>query len=458
MMKKLQIFLMLSLTFVTAANAQTYPTTFWADTADVSWYNAAQDEFTLSTPEALAGVSQLVANGNTFDGKTIIIGADINLDGHLWTPIGAYPALFSGDVVGNDSIISNLWINNPSSDFVGLFGYTSNASFVNIHINTANIKGFDSTGTLVANLFDNGSVTNCSAINISVTGNNNTGGLVGGFLTNSSITKSHAIGDVVGVVQVGGVAGSGWNNIVMTECYSEGTVTANVLAGGLVGAFPFAFTGQSTIDNCYSRSSIVASSERAGGITGGADNALIVKNSYATGTVSAPNYAGAIIGFWGSINMENMYFDTESSGMTEGVGGFGGAPVTPDVTGKTTAEMKSVAMADLLNASSTDGPWSINASNNDGYPILNYILAVQSNMLDAASVKIYPTVFDSEFTISSTLDLDSYKIYSLSGALVFSGKLDGKTTTVLAANLSTGNYILTIHSAKGVASKRIIKK
>lgn len=54
--------------------------------------------------------------------------------------------------------------------------------------------------------------------------------------------------------------------------------------------------------------------------------------------------------------MENIYFDTESSEMTEGVGGFGGAPTTPDITAKTTAEMKTNEMVDFLNANATDGP------------------------------------------------------------------------------------------------------
>lgn len=458
MMKKLRVFLVLLLAFAGVVQSQTYPITSWSDVADSSWYNSGQDEFIISTAEEFAGVAQLVQSGTTFAGKTINISADIDLDGNLWTPIGAYPKLFSGNVAGNNHTISNLWINLPTTDFAGLFGYTLGSSFTNLHVDTSHIIGLDSVGTLVANLFDNGSIENCSAINISVTGGNNTGGLVGGLVQNSTISKSHASGDVVGALQVGGLIGSGWAMVQINESYSEGTVTANFLAGGLVGAYPFAFAGTSTIDNSYSRSLVVAGEERAGGLIGGADNALLVKNSYSTGTVSAPSFEGAIIGFWGNINMENIYFDTESSGMTEGVGGFGGPPVTPDITGKTTAEMKTAAMVDLLNAGSPDGPWSIDSSTNDGYPVLNFVLGIQSNNLDAASVKVYPTVFDTDFTVSSTLALNSYQIYSLSGALISSGSLDGNTTTVTAANLSTGVYILTVRSAEGMISKRIIKR
>ena len=309
MMKKLQTFLVMLIAFVTVAEAQTYPTTSWSDVADISWYNSGQNEFTISTPEEFAGVAQLVADGTTFEGKTLNIGADINLDGNLWTPIGAYPALFAGNVEGNNNTISNLWINTPNIDFAGLFGYALSSSFSNIQIDTANIIGFDSTGTLVANLFDNGSIENSSAINISVTGNNNTGGLVGGLVQSSSITNSFAIGDIVGAVQVGGLLGSGYGGVSIDDSYSEGTVTGDFLAGGLVGAFPFAFSGPSIINNTYSRSVVVANVERAGGLIGGADNQLVVKNSYSTGTVSALDFEGAIIGF-------SLYSSTRSEWKT----------------------------------------------------------------------------------------------------------------------------------------------
>lgn len=458
MMKKLQILLVLLLAFSGVTQAQTFPTTSWSAVADSSWYNSAQVEFTISTAEEFAGVAQLVQSGTTFAGKTIIISADIDLNGNLWTPIGAYPKLFSGKVEGDNHTISNLWINTPGLDFAGLFGYTVTSSFTNININTANIIGLDSVGTLVANLFDNGSVENCSAINISVNGGNNTGGLVGGLVQNSTISKSHAIGDVVGAVQVGGLVGSGWTNVQINECYSEGSVTASHLGGGLVGAFSFAFSGTSIVNNSYSRSSVIVANERAGGLIGGADNGLLVKNSYSTGTVSAFDFAGGVIGFWGNINMENMYFDSESSAITDGVGGFGGAPVTPDITAKTTTEMKTSEIINLLNAGSTESPWSVDLNTNDGYPVLNAVLGIQQNTTVAASVKVYPTVFDTEFTISSTLKLNSYQIYNITGSLISTGTLDDNTATIKAANLTTGVYILTIGSSEGMISKRIIKK
>ena len=43
----------------------------WNGTADANWYNDSANEFTLNTPDQLAGLTQLVNEGNTFEGKKI---------------------------------------------------------------------------------------------------------------------------------------------------------------------------------------------------------------------------------------------------------------------------------------------------------------------------------------------------------------------------------------------------
>lgn len=46
--------------------------TIWDGSADISWYNASQSSFDISTPEQLAGFAQLVNNGTSnFNGKVV---------------------------------------------------------------------------------------------------------------------------------------------------------------------------------------------------------------------------------------------------------------------------------------------------------------------------------------------------------------------------------------------------
>lgn len=190
--------------------AQTYPTTEWSDLADTSWFDADLDEFSITTPEALAGLAELVNEGNTFEGKTITIDEAIDLDGNLWTPIGDAIAIpFSGTVEGNENTISNLWIDLPSQSVAGLFGQVTGGTLSDITIDTSNIVAADTAGTLVGNISTGSSIDNCHAKNVDVSSiGENTGGLVGGLLTDSSIANSSSSGDVVGVNQIGGLAGT----------------------------------------------------------------------------------------------------------------------------------------------------------------------------------------------------------------------------------------------------------
>lgn len=69
----------------------------WDGTADTSWYSDAETEFVLTTPEQLAGFASLVTNRTTFEGKTVKLGADMNLNGRRngdteWILTGADPS------------------------------------------------------------------------------------------------------------------------------------------------------------------------------------------------------------------------------------------------------------------------------------------------------------------------------------------------------------------------------
>lgn len=463
MIKKLHIMFVAFLAFSAVTTAQNYPTSSWSDLADVSWYVDTQEQFTITTAEELAGVAQLVEGGNTFTGKTLNIGSNIDLNGHLWSPIGKnvdFP--FSGAVEGGNYTVSNLWINIPQGDFVGLFGQCTNSSFKDILVDTSHIIARDTAGTLVGNLSTNSTMENCHVSNTSITGSGfNVGGLVGGILTNSNISTSSSSGDVVGENQIGGLVGTAWDLTAISECYTEGTVSGGYLIGGLVGYCTYAFIPNRTnsLDNSYSRATVTASLGRAGGVYGGGDGALAISNTYSTGAVTAPEFAGGFIGVYGpgGIDIINSYFDTETSGTMEAVGGFLGAPVSYGIEGKTTAEMKTAELVTLLNAGSTDNVWSIDPSLNDGYPILNNLLSVDNVTANPISVVVYPTVFDSSIHVSSKLDLEFYSLYSVSGTLVSEGSLRNVSSIELS-ELSSGLYILKIDTLKGSLVKKVIKK
>ncbi len=95
----------------------------WDGTADTSWYSADAKAFTLTTPSQVAGLAQIVngtADGvakDDFTGKTVNLGADIDLNHQEWTPIFEYRGIFDG----NGKTVKNLKI-TQYADNIGFFG------------------------------------------------------------------------------------------------------------------------------------------------------------------------------------------------------------------------------------------------------------------------------------------------------------------------------------------------
>jgi hypothetical protein len=59
-------------------------------TAFASGTGTEADPFVIKTPEQLAFLAQSVKGGESYEGKFIVLGADIDLGGKEWLPIGLY--------------------------------------------------------------------------------------------------------------------------------------------------------------------------------------------------------------------------------------------------------------------------------------------------------------------------------------------------------------------------------
>lgn len=195
-------------------------------------------------------------------------------------PIGDYPNYFTGHFDGKDYRITDLYINRPSKDFVGLFGYT----YVESEIKNVGLTNVDITGS--GGPFDS------------------VGALVG--INTASISRCYSTGSVV-------AAGSGGGSIIRG-------------AGGLVGYH----TGGANISDSYSTASV--SGNIVGGLVGYLDFATFITNSYSTGSVIGEDEVGGLIGL-SSGSCNNCFWDIETSDQTTSACGIG----------KTTAEMKQKA-------------------------------------------------------------------------------------------------------------------
>jgi len=285
-----------------------------------------------------------------------------------FVPIRNSSTAFTGTFNGLGHTISNLTINMPSTNYVGLFGWAGTGSVIqNVGLVGGSVSGFNNVGGLVGQ--NTGTVSNSYA-RVSVSGTAAVGGLVGvndGTNSNSTVSNSYAAGSVSGFNNVGGLVG--FNNFgTVTDSYATGSVSgSSSYIGGLVGY------NAGPISDSYATGgvSVGSSSDFIGGLVG--YNAGSISNSYATGGVSAgsgSDFIGGLVGLntpfgtvtnaysMGSVSgtadvgglmgrndgsVSNSFWDATTSGQSSSAGG----------TGMTTAQMQT--QANFTSATSANG-------------------------------------------------------------------------------------------------------
>ncbi len=206
-------------------------------------------------------ISKAASHKGLFNGSTVKLTADIDLNGRSFNPIGTAGKKLGVSIFdGDNHEIKNLNISSSDAN-TGLFGYVS----YNVNIQNLTVRG-----------------------SVTCTANNPVGGIVGRMEYGGSMTNCAFIGNVSGAnVLVGGLVGwcsavdnssSAFVKCTFTDCYTDGTLTASGRSsstlngvGGLVGAGPdynaAADDGGDTMEggiviftNCYSTMNIQAPS------------------------------------------------------------------------------------------------------------------------------------------------------------------------------------------------------
>jgi hypothetical protein len=315
-------------------------------------------------------------------------------EGKGWQPIGAFNDQFTGSFDGQRYEIRDLFINRADESGVGLFGDVASDGGIikNIGVVNVTVTGNSSVGGLAgsstgtaSNSYAAGSVAGSeyigglvgystgtvsdsySSANVTGTGQRESlclGGLVG--VNTGNVRSSYSGGDVTGTgdqqsLSVGGLVGL--NTGTVSESHSSADVTGtgeqqSSYIGGLVGI------NTGTVGNSYCEGNVIGTGKQkllcVGGLVGvnmgGSSYKGTVSNSYSSGNVTGEQqslYVGGLVGA-STGTVSNSFWDIETSGRPTSAGG----------TGKTTAEMKSVA---------TFSGWSIIAVSNPSMRNPSYV-------------------------------------------------------------------------------------
>jgi len=323
----------------------------------------------------------------------------------VWEPATPYSpvAPFVGSLDGQGYEIRDLSINRPGEEDVGLFSCMGYQGVIrNVGLPSASVTGGSRVASLVG--VSAGTVTSAFAAGLvngeeSIDGSSMTvGGLIG--FNYGSVLSAHFIGNVAGDGCVGGLVGVNGALTNISRCYSAGSVTGKSYVGGLVGchygtvnesyctgdvigwAAVGGLVGRNfgIVSDCYSTGSVTRSEyylSWLGGFVGYIDSGTITK-CYSTGSVSYANAADPTDkGFAGGLNITGNYemtgnfWDTQTSGQAATAG---------DATGKTTAQMQSIAtfsgeawsIVAVANPSTRNTSYIWNIVDGETYPFLSW--------------------------------------------------------------------------------------
>lgn len=311
----------------------------WNGGRDITWYDETQNEYALQTAEELAGFAQLVANGVTFEGKTVKLNNNILLNNYdywtdwtenysvlnEWAPIGSADKPFKGTFDGQGCSVVGLFVSSKDND-VGFFGVTQNATIKNINVIYSFVSGGSNVGALCGRAIET-DFLHCHT-EANVVGNGTVGGSIGCVNRSKNsgvryVKECSSKGSVVNNVTfssdeyylstkaTGGVIGAYVSREIgdtatIENCANYSYVQGTSCVGGVVGRFHTYYTQNIVVRNCINDGNVKSNDKRAGGIIGynyqdgslGNSNSVTIEQCINYGTVTGDGSSlGGILGF-----------------------------------------------------------------------------------------------------------------------------------------------------------------
>ena len=287
-------------------------------------------KYYINTIEDLVTLSNEVNSGNSYEGVTVVLTkdldfnndnsyanatrtdfGDLNEDGTVegikteltketgkgFTPIGTKDNNFMGNFDGQNHRLDNIYINNSTLTYIGLFGYINNSSMSNLTLSgivKTTIRA--TTGGIISVANGNSSLNNLvNEVNVTSELNEySVGGVVGSSDVDAILNINNCInkGTISGGIRSAGILGYNFYKVNINNSHNEGQILqiTGTIASGIIGSDRYT-NCLTTIKNSYNSGNILLSSNDSsdrliGGLIGNTSGILNVYNSYNNGNVS----------------------------------------------------------------------------------------------------------------------------------------------------------------------------
>lgn len=273
---------------------------------------------------------------------TDFIAENFNDEG--WTPIGSLSNPFQGKFLGNNHKITSLTINKPNKDYIGLWGYVSNATISDLKLECQNISGQNYVGCLVGQS-EESTISGISVTNTEIHASSSYLGGITGYANKTSLNNcSSYVGKVVGTEKVGGAIGY-FGDATISNVKSTANVEATCVVGGLIGIGRKIkgtnckvlgnIQGVETIGGCIGfissvdnesnstpssslssfshKGEIVNSGNNTGGVIGNLNANVSISDCTHWGNIEGKSYVGGIVGSYERTSEDEPTYHTSTS-------------------------------------------------------------------------------------------------------------------------------------------------
>ena len=306
--------------------------------------NDSKNYYYIDSEADLYAFSKSVNDGHDYSGEIIMVRNNLDMSKTIsgetkticdtkgvtttsFAPIGKSDKPFKGTFEGSGKTISNLTINLPEQDNVGLFGYNS-GTVKGFNLANVNITGKNNVGGIVGynySVYKNWTSTiatiNEVSIQGSVKGNENVGGAAG--ITYSGDTRSYVTNILANV----NVEGSNWVGglVGQTDIYRSDGYVSGILEGGSVkgtsnvakiasgdGIASTSSNSYATIINAYTSSSVTMTGGRHQSGTSYYTDGIVYDSSFNNRLNGYDYILDTYLG--GDNDSSNYYYDYDSKG------------------------------------------------------------------------------------------------------------------------------------------------
>lgn len=234
----------------------------------------ARGGYIVYTAKGLFEVAGIINSGES--DINIFLGADIDIAGKQWTPLGISPEqCYTGTIDGNGHTLSGLTV--VQDDYAGLVGYANGVCIKDITLENVYIKAQKNSACIVARAEGDVTVTGCAVSGYVCVDGVAAAGLVGSSAAENILVENCVLAvDIIGKSQLGGVLGSEMRgnsksmpkytvkNVIALGSCTESDMDGENYIGSLIGYYNDL---ELIIDNCVGLTKINATNG-AGGLVG----------------------------------------------------------------------------------------------------------------------------------------------------------------------------------------------